>query len=231
MNNPACAHLLKYLWTLLAALHSFGNAFHWMPVRNTKKIAASTCRGGSGFLPPAWFPLIGSSLFPDKLLINEYNITYINFADELLMSSPGRIEELCNTFMDSGLKFQWSCNGRLNFAKADVLSLMKKAGCNFINYGIESVDDIALKNMNKSLTVAQIIEGIENTLAQNISPGLNIIFGNIGENHDVLRKDVDFLLKYDDHTQLRTIRPVTPYPGSPLYYYAIEKGLLDGGGV
>ena len=23
-----------------------------------------------------------------------------------------------------------------------------------------------------------------------------------------------------------TIRPVTPYPGSPLYYYAIEKGLL-----
>jgi hypothetical protein len=27
---------------------------------------------------------------------------------------------------------------------------------------------------------------------------------------------------------MRTIRPVTPYPGSPLYYYAIEKGLLGG---
>jgi anaerobic magnesium-protoporphyrin IX monomethyl ester cyclase len=25
---------------------------------------------------------------------------------------------------------------------------------------------------------------------------------------------------------MRTIRPVTPYPGSPLYYYAMEKGLL-----
>ena len=25
---------------------------------------------------------------------------------------------------------------------------------------------------------------------------------------------------------MRTIRPVTPYPGSPLYYYAIKKGLL-----
>ena len=25
---------------------------------------------------------------------------------------------------------------------------------------------------------------------------------------------------------MRTIRPVTPYPYSPLYYYAIEKGLL-----
>jgi len=36
------------------------------------------------------------------------------------------------------------------------------------------------------------------------------------------------LLKYDDGAQMRTIRPVTPYPGSPLYYYAIEKGLLKG---
>jgi hypothetical protein len=38
---------------------------------------------------------------------------------------------------------------------------------------------------------------------------------------------VEFLLKYDDASELRTIRPVTPYPGSPLYYYAIEKGLLE----
>jgi hypothetical protein len=41
-----------------------------------------------------------------------------------------------------------------------------------------------------------------------------------------LRKDVEFLLKYDDQAQLRTIRPVTPYPGSPLFDYAVEKGLL-----
>jgi len=39
-------------------------------------------------------------------------------------------------------------------------------------------------------------------------------------------KGVEFLLKYDDGAQLRTIRPVTPYPGSPLYDYAIQKGLL-----
>ena len=37
---------------------------------------------------------------------------------------------------------------------------------------------------------------------------------------------VEFLLKYEDCTQIRTIRPVTPYPGSPLYYYAIRKGFL-----
>jgi hypothetical protein len=34
---------LKYSWTLLAAPNSFGSTFHWIPVRNTKKIAANTC--------------------------------------------------------------------------------------------------------------------------------------------------------------------------------------------
>ena len=103
---------------------------------------------------------------------------------------------------------------------------MKDAGCVFINYGIECMDDKILLNMHKNLTTKQIVEGIEHTLRAGISPGYNIIFGNIGENKDTLEKGVDFLLKYDDHSQLRTIRPVTPYPGCELYYYAIEKGLL-----
>ncbi len=153
-------------------------------------------------------------------------MNYIAFADELLMSSMKRTVELCEAFLKARLNIRWSCNGRLNYAKPRVLKLMKEAGCVFLNYGIESMDDQALKNMNKALTVKQIIEGIENTLASGMSPGYNIIFGNIGETRESLRKGVEFLLKYDDHSHLRTIRPVTPYPGSPLYYYAIEKGLL-----
>jgi radical SAM superfamily enzyme YgiQ (UPF0313 family) len=103
---------------------------------------------------------------------------------------------------------------------------MKETGCVFINYGIEAFDDEALKKMNKGLTTEQITKGIEATLNAGISPGFNIIFGNIGESKETLRKGVEFLLKYNDGAELRTIRPVTPYPGSPLYYYAIEKGLL-----
>lgn len=161
-----------------------------------------------------------------KKLKRDYGITYIAFADELLMSSKERTISLCNDFIKQKIDIKWDCNGRLNFAKKDVLNLMKKAGCVFINYGIEAYDNQILKNMNKLLTVKQIKEGIEATLAADISPGFNIIFGNIGENRETLWKGVDFLLRYDDGAQMRTIRPVTPYPGSPLYKYAIEKGLL-----
>jgi anaerobic magnesium-protoporphyrin IX monomethyl ester cyclase len=162
-----------------------------------------------------------------KYLNKDYGINYIEFADELLMSSKARAIEVCEAIIKSKLGFKWFCSGRLNYAKPEVLKTMKKAGCVFINYGIESFDDISLKNMNKALTTKQIVSGIEATLEAGISPGYNMIFGNIGETKEILNKGVEFLLKYDDGAQLRTIRPVTPYPGSPLYYYAIEKGLLE----
>ena len=161
-----------------------------------------------------------------RLLQKDYGITYIIFSDELFMSSVKRTISLCESILKANLGIRWDCNGRLNNAKPEVLKLMQRTGCVFINYGIESFDDQVLKNMNKKLTSNQIVKGVEATLAAGISPGLNIIFGNIGENKAILNKGVDFLLKYRDLSQMRTIRPVTPYPGSPLYYYAIEKGLI-----
>jgi radical SAM superfamily enzyme YgiQ (UPF0313 family) len=161
-----------------------------------------------------------------KELKKRYAITYIGLADELTMASKARTIELCEAFLKEDLNVRWDCNGRLTEATPDVLPLMKRAGCVFINFGIECFDDQILQNMNKKLNTQQIVKGIEATLASGISPGYNIIFGNIGETVETLQKGVDFLLKYDDHSQLRTIRPVTPYPGTDLYNYAIEKGLL-----
>ena len=40
-----------------------------------------------------------------------------------------------------------------------------------------------------------------------------------------LKEAVYFLLKYDDHTQLRTIKLVYPYSRSLLDYHAINTGL------
>lgn len=161
-----------------------------------------------------------------RYLKENYGITYIAFSDELLMSSMERTMSLCQAIIDAKLDIKWDCNGRLNYAKPKVLNLMKEAGCVFINYGIEAYDDQILKNMDKVLTTKQIEVGIQNTLAAGISPGYNIIFGNIDETRETLMKGVEFLLKYDDGAQMRTIRPVTPYPGSPLYHLAIKEGMI-----
>ena len=161
-----------------------------------------------------------------ELLKHDYGITYILFGDELLMSSFERTESFCEALIAQNANIKWGASGRLNYARPDLLRLMRKAGCVFLNYGIESFDNNSLKLMNKSLTEEQIQKGIEATLEAGISPGYNMIFGNYGDNLETLRKSVDFLLRYDDGAQLRTIRPVTPYPGSQLYYDALASGKL-----
>ncbi len=162
-----------------------------------------------------------------ELLYREYGINYIAFQDDLLMSSVEHTEAVCLEFLKRDLPIRWNCNGRLNYCSEELLQLMKDAGCHFINYGIESMDQKVLNNMKKGLRPEMIVKGIEDTLKVGISPGLNFIFGNIGDNEKTIEKAVDFLIKYDDFAQKRTIRPVTPYPGSPLYYEAIKRGLLD----
>lgn len=161
-----------------------------------------------------------------RMLQKDYGITYIAFLDELLMSSQSRTESFAEALIKANLNIRWTASGRLNFAKPDLLRLMRKAGCVFLNYGIEALDDAVLRNAHKGLTTGQIVRGVEATLAAGISPGLNIIFGNYGDNWETLRSGVDFILKYDDFAQLRTIRPVTPYPGCELYYDAIKSGKL-----
>jgi anaerobic magnesium-protoporphyrin IX monomethyl ester cyclase len=162
-----------------------------------------------------------------EMLHKTYGITRFSFQDDLLMASVEHTENVCKAMLKRNLPITWDCMGRLNYCSKELLQLMKDAGCVFIIYGIESMDQKVLNNMKKGLRPEIIIRGIEQTFEVGISPGFNFIYGNRGDSRKTLEKAVDFLIKYDDFSEKRTIRPVTPYPGSPLYYDAIESGLLD----
>jgi radical SAM superfamily enzyme YgiQ (UPF0313 family) len=163
-----------------------------------------------------------------KRLIKDYNISFVRLRDELLMSNEKRIIGFCEALLDADIKIHFDCNGRLNTAKPFVLKLMKRAGCTYINYGIESLDQKVLDIMNKYQTIEEIYNGIEATISAGINPGFNLLWNNIADNEETLKKAVEFLKKYNTYSEIRTIKPVTPYPGSALYYNAIKQGLLEG---
>ena len=162
-------------------------------------------------------------------LWRKWRISHFMFYDDLLMESKSRTIELCEAFIRQGPPdMTFICQGRLNYATPDVLATMKQAGCAYIYYGVESFNDDMLKVMRKALTTEIARRGVENTRVAGIRFSPNIIFGNIGETREHLQNSVDFLMEWDDCAQIRAIKPVTPYPGSPLYDYAIEEGLLEG---
>ena len=161
-----------------------------------------------------------------KKYIQNYHVSYIMFFDEFFMFSEKRVKQFTDAILDENIKINYFCTGRLDTVNENILQMLKESGCASIDYGIEQFDNYALQKMNKQLTEESIVKGIELTKNAGINIAFNIIFGNIGDTRESLKKSTNFLKKYNDFSQLRTIRPVTPYPGSPLYDYSIQKGLL-----
>ncbi|MHC4644096.1 MAG: B12-binding domain-containing radical SAM protein [Planctomycetota bacterium] len=159
-----------------------------------------------------------------------WSTTFVQFQDELLMTDVDRIDAICKLMTDQDLR--WSCQGRVNVAaeSPEILREMKKAGCCFINYGIESMSHAVLKKMRKKQTPEQARIAVKATKGAGIAQGLNMLWGCPGDTEASLRANVRFLLAHADHVQRRTIRPVTPYPGSFLYKQLVkEKKVKDTG--
>jgi len=163
-----------------------------------------------------------------KELNKRYGINYIEFADECFILNKKRLESFYCELQDNNLDIKYLSAVRAEFADEDTLDLLKKSGCKFINYGFESMNSVVLKEMKKNTTPEQNETAAKLTKSKGIPFGLNFIWGYPSDTIETLNESKEFIKKYNDYTELRTIRPVTPYPGCELYYEAMSKRLLDG---
>jgi len=165
-----------------------------------------------------------------KLLNDKYGITYFQMQDELFNFPKERLFALNDELKKNNLKIKFNCSARVDNFDEETALCLKEMGCKFINFGMESSDQNVLDLMEKNTLVEENIKAAEITKKAGIGLGLNFIWGNKGDTAESLGKNVELIKKYNTYDQIRTIRPVTPYPGCRLYYEAIEKGLLSGPG-
>jgi len=164
-------------------------------------------------------------------LRDDYNVSYLIFNDELALYPQKRIFEFKDALdkNDIQIKFQASTRAELfNENGREIASVLKEMGCCYLGIGFESANQDVLNTMGKRTTVAQNHRAAECVTNAKIPLGLFFIWGNIGDNEQTLKEDVEFIKQYNTYNDVRTIRPPTPYPGAPLYEYAIEKKLLTG---
>jgi len=163
-----------------------------------------------------------------KLLQEQYGTNCFLMYDELFNFPKKRIFDFYQAVKKNDLKIKFSCNARVDVFDEEGAIWLKESGCRFLNFGFESSDQKVLDLMKKHTTVEQNIRAIEIAKKVGIGLGLNFIWGNIGDTEKSLWCNVELIKKYNTYDQVRTIRPVTPYPGCELYYEAIKRGLLSG---
>ncbi|MBT4824931.1 B12-binding domain-containing radical SAM protein [Candidatus Woesearchaeota archaeon] len=158
-----------------------------------------------------------------KLLKEKYNVGQIYFAEELLMVSEKRMLEVCEKIKPLNIK--WICMGRVNVVTPKMLRKMKEAGCVWVGYGIESGSQKILDKMNKQVTVEQNAYGIKETLKAGLRPHIQMMYGYPGEDMSTIEETKKFCM--DLHIEpMSGFSIATPLPGTQLYTWAKEKGLI-----
>ena len=129
-----------------------------------------------------------------KCLVDHFGVKEIHFEDDNLTLNREHVENICNLLIENNLKISWACpNGiRADKVDEDLIKLMKKSGCYYFAYGIESADQQILENIKKMETIEQIAIFIEIAHKVGISCQGFFIFGLPGETMETIEKTINF---------------------------------------
>ncbi len=164
-------------------------------------------------------------------LYEKYRFNILSIQDELFAGNKKRFNEFCNAIAvlrnTQGLDFDWMFQTHASAGLGyDELLLAKETGCYNFCYGVESGSPTVLKSMNKKTKLSQFIEAIQIAHEVKIGFSANLIFGDVAETPETFLESLEFFLKYCLDTNF-SVGMLRPFPGSKLFNYCIEKGLID----
>uniref|UniRef100_A0A7C1HX71 Radical SAM protein n=1 Tax=Fervidicoccus fontis TaxID=683846 RepID=A0A7C1HX71_9CREN len=164
-------------------------------------------------------------------VVNKYKARYIVFTDDELTWSKKWISDLLSELRKRGLDIQFTCGARVDqLQDFDLLKKLVDSGCVGIFVGVESASQNTLNLIGKRITVEQIVRFFENVkrleqqYKESIDAAGSFIIGFPWETLDDMRQTIDFAVKLDPAYAQFTI--ATPYPGTPLYDYAVKHNLI-----
>src|SRR5690606_5136395 len=150
---------------------------------------------------------------------------HIMFLDDLFTVRKDRVIALCEAFLAEGFDFTWSCNSHPNLLDAATMTLMKRAGCWQIAYGIESGSQRILDVVKREVRLARLAETLRMTRAAGIRARGFLMLGHPTEGVDSLQETEAFLKTVD--LDLCQITKFTPYPGTPAYPTVRQHGTFE----
>lgn len=161
-------------------------------------------------------------------LMKNYELDGVGFFDDVLTMDKQRVIKICRLMIEKKLNISWWCEARANTIDKEIVSWMKKAGCQHIAMAIESGSDKILKNIKKAITVKQGIEAAKIIKEAGIKLKVFFMHGLPGETYRDIKSTV-FLSRYlkdkigvDETTQSLTI----VYPGTQMEVLAKRMNTL-----
>lgn len=167
-------------------------------------------------------------------LAEHYGVTGLDILDDNFLASNAHVTALCEELLRRDCQFTWWAGARLKHLDEDVLRLMKRAGCKSISFGVETGTDEVLREINKNITTAEMLEAMDVVARVGFERvGCCLIIGLPGETPDTLDRTMTFLRQLEAkippaNWERKTLIGQLPliYPGTGLEQRAHQEGTL-----
>ena len=157
-------------------------------------------------------------------ICKKYNTKEFWFWDDTFTVNRRRTLELCQKLIDERLDISWGCTTRVDMVDDELLKRMKRAGCNMIEFGIETGSERMLKLIKKNVSLEQIMEAVRLVKGRKIDLKLFFMIGFPEETKEDIEQTKHLIRRLNARGVILSI--FTPYPGSELYHRTVELGLL-----
>lgn len=163
--------------------------------------------------------------------IQEEGYREVYFRDENFAFSRERVKEISSGILDNKLNISWLCNARIGILDRESISLMKKAGCHLIKFGVESGVQEILDRAKKGIRISQTRETFLWANETGIDTHAHVMLGMPGEDRNTIEATIKFIEEIRPTTVSYGI--CTPYPGSLLFKEVESRypGIKDGSAV
>jgi len=130
-------------------------------------------------------------------LVENFGVKEIHFEDDNLTLKRDHIEKICHLLIKNNLQIHWACPNGVRADKVDekLLRLMKKSGCYYLAFGIESANPEILQNIHKLETLETIEKAIATANKVGIQTAGFFIFGLPGETKKTINQNIRFAKK------------------------------------
>ncbi len=156
-------------------------------------------------------------------LKENYGINAVDYADDYLFGRPRPMQRLVEE-----VNMPWSGQVRVQLLRPEFVQWMNDTNCQWVNIGAESGSQKVLDAMHKDQQAEMIEWGIRNLTqyAPHIEANLSFIFGLPAEDEQerqITINLIDLLCQINEKARC-SICIYMPYPGTPLWPAALQRG-------
>jgi len=159
------------------------------------------------------------------LLRERLGLTYYSFRDDTFTANRTRILTLMELIAKSGLHPLWNCQSRVNLVDEERLVAMKRAGCEFMQFGVEHGSERVLLLLDKGTSMKHAHRALSLVRKVGMNLGIYLITGIPGEQWEDVETTANLIRLTRPHDV--QVSPLALYPGTRLFDQYRAEGRIS----